>query len=196
MKINIKTLSSSWHPAFSFSRPPVPNMRLNNLLGASLLPATWCLSTNFAWENVQVTDANAFGDPLKAHVSNISCKKHPGDANYPSPSAWSAFNDTLDGVLLHPSPLASPCYPGLTYNPSLCTFIEANFANTSLHASDPTSVVAYWPEGNTCLPPDGSGNSTCTNAGLPEYVVNVSTVRDVQLAVNYARNQNLRLVVK
>jgi hypothetical protein len=172
-------------------------MRREILLGLSLLPATWCLSTNFAWENIQVTDANAFGDPLNAQVSNISCKKHPSDADYPSPTAWSAFNDTLGGVLLHPSPLASPCYPGsATYDATRCAFVEANFANTSLHAGDPTSIVSYWPEGNTCLPPNAGGNSTCTNAGFPEYVVNVSTVRDVQLAVNYAREEGLRLVVK
>jgi FAD/FMN-containing dehydrogenase len=32
--------------------------------------------------------------------------------------------------------------------------------------------------------------------GFPEYVVNVSTAAQVQLAVNFARNLNIRLVIK
>jgi hypothetical protein len=36
----------------------------------------------------------------------------------------------------------------------------------------------------------------CTLGGYPEYSVNVSTVAQIQLAVNFARNTNIRLVVK
>lgn len=38
--------------------------------------------------------------------------------------------------------------------------------------------------------------SVCTMGAYPTYVVNVSTVAQIQLAVNFARNANLRLVVK
>lgn len=38
--------------------------------------------------------------------------------------------------------------------------------------------------------------STCTQGSYPTYVVNVSTVAQIQLSVNFARNQNLRLIVK
>lgn len=49
----------------------------------------------------------------------------------------------------------------------------------------------------TCLPQDiFPYEATCTLGALPEYAVNVSTVAQVQLAVNLARNLNLRLVVK
>jgi len=41
------------------------------------------------------------------------------------------------------------------------------------------------------------GNSiNCTVGGFPEYSVNVSTVAQIQLAVNIARELNLRLVIK
>jgi FAD/FMN-containing dehydrogenase len=36
----------------------------------------------------------------------------------------------------------------------------------------------------------------CYVGGYPEYVVNVSTVAQVQLAVNFARERNIRLVIK
>lgn len=54
-----------------------------------------------------------------------------------------------------------------------------------------------WPvcEGWTCLP-IATGEITCTLGGYPSYVVNVSTVAQIQLAVNFARENGLRLVVK
>lgn len=45
------------------------------------------------------------------------------------------------------------------------------------------------------MPNDGQ-TSTCTLGGFPEYAVNVSDVSQIQLAVNFARNANLRLVIK
>lgn len=40
--------------------------------------------------------------------------------------------------------------------------------------------------------PDGN----CTLGGYPVYVINATTVAHVQLGINFARNSNLRLVVK
>lgn len=50
-------------------------------------------------------------------------------------------------------------------------------------------------QGRTCLP-GASENSTCTLGGYPAYAVNATTVAQMQLAVNFARNSDLRLVVK
>ncbi|KAK8042995.1 FAD-binding domain-containing protein [Apiospora phragmitis] len=44
--------------------------------------------------------------------------------------------------------------------------------------------------------PDSPSPPTCTVGGYPFYVVNATNVAQVQLAVNLARNLNLRLVVK
>lgn len=43
---------------------------------------------------------------------------------------------------------------------------------------------------------DTTSADTCTLGGFPEYAVNVSNVAQIQLAVNFARNTNVRLVVK
>jgi hypothetical protein len=55
-----------------------------------------------------------------------------------------------------------------------------------------------WPlwEGRSCVPTDDSGNSTCTLGAFPVYAVNATNVAQIQLAVNFARNQGLRLVIK
>jgi FAD/FMN-containing dehydrogenase len=55
----------------------------------------------------------------------------------------------------------------------------------------------------TCMPPNINmtayflGNTpNCTLGGFPEYVVNATNVAQIQLAVNIARELNLRLVIK
>jgi hypothetical protein len=57
-----------------------------------------------------------------------------------------------------------------------------------------------WPlwEGRSCVPTFDSDNenSTCTLGAFPVYAVNATTVAQIQLAVNFARNQGLRLVIK
>lgn len=53
-------------------------------------------------------------------------------------------------------------------------------------------------QGLTCMPPsvDNSSAGTCTVGGFPSYVVKATNVAQIQLAVNFARNLNIRLVVK
>ena len=60
---------------------------------------------------------------------------------------------------------------------------------------DPASIMGFWAEGATCVPTNDT-SSTCTLGGYPVYVVNATTVRHVQLAVNFTRNNNIRLVIK
>ena len=43
---------------------------------------------------------------------------------------------------------------------------------------------------------DTAASDTCTLGGYPEYAVNITAVAQLQLAINFARNSNIRLVVK
>lgn len=54
-----------------------------------------------------------------------------------------------------------------------------------------------WPifQGKTCLAYNRP-NGTCSLGGFPAYAVNVSSVAHVQLTLNFARNANIRLVIK
>ena len=44
--------------------------------------------------------------------------------------------------------------------------------------------------------PQDSPNGTCTLGGYPAYAVNVSNVAQIQLAIKFASNTNIRLVIK
>ena len=66
---------------------------------------------------------------------------------------------------------------------------------TLYRVDDPASASFPLFEGGTCtIGQAPAGN--CTVGGYPTYVVNVTTVAQIQLAVNFARNANLRLVIK
>ena len=49
-------------------------------------------------------------------------------------------------------------------------------------------------QGQTCLPQDAA-NGTCEIGGYPSYTVKATNVAQIQLAINFARTLNLRLVV-
>lgn len=51
-------------------------------------------------------------------------------------------------------------------------------------------------EGATCEPQDAARGKSCTLGGFPTYSLNITTVAQIQLAINFARNLNLRLVVR
>jgi FAD/FMN-containing dehydrogenase len=60
---------------------------------------------------------------------------------------------------------------------------------------DPTYTFYPGLQGRTCMAPV-TPEQTCTLGGYPSFVVNATSVAKVQLAVNFARNSNVRLIVK
>jgi len=124
------------------------------------------------------------------------CKEFPDTSSWPILSAWQALDKAFGGALIPTTPLAAPCFKSWSvYNTERCATIRDSFSKPYTHENDPTSTM--WPlyQGRTCLP-TADPNATCTLGGSPSFAVNVSTVEHVQLAVNFARNANLRLVIK
>ncbi|KAK4235745.1 hypothetical protein C8A03DRAFT_17560 [Achaetomium macrosporum] len=156
-------------------------------------------------EEIQLTadiigdfDAISFASlsPTEATARSPQCKAFPGDPSWPSEDEWSRLNKTLGGALLKPLPPASVCYStSPNFNAEACRFLVNNGSRTTFYLDDPVTILTQWPQGNTCLlSPNPAGN--CTQGGFPAYVVNATTVKHVQAAVNFARNKNIRLVIK
>ncbi|KAK4451365.1 FAD-binding domain-containing protein [Podospora aff. communis PSN243] len=125
------------------------------------------------------------------------CKVFPGDAAWPSDKAWNAFNASLGGALIKTIPLAAPCYNNWPQvrNAAQCQHITDNWSNPRLHLEDPTSAMFPIFQGRTCLPTDDP-TQNCTLGGYASYSVAITTVSQIQLALNFARNANIRLVVR
>ncbi|KAI1427861.1 FAD binding domain-containing protein [Xylaria sp. FL1777] len=142
--------------------------------------------------------AIAFDDRATASpvYDGPECKVYPGTAAWPLDAEWAQLNSTLNGALLKPVPAAAVCYNGPYRNMNQCNFLLRNTSSTRFYINDPLTILAMWPEGDTCYASASTTGLNCTQGGFPTYVVNVTTVKQIQAAVNFSRNKDLRLVVK
>lgn len=126
------------------------------------------------------------------------CKVYPGDAAWPSDEAWSQLNElTGNRLLSRPTPLAAVCYPAHPdYDAEQCATYSATWTQSYTHMHDPIEIMSPVAQGMTCTPPVIFDSHNCTRGGFPAYVVNATEPKHVQLAVNFARNSGVRLVVK
>lgn len=136
---------------------------------------------------------------IGANVTKHACKAFPGNADWPSDDIWKQLAFSLNGTLLKPAPVSSVCYNNTAYNnydAAACANITQGWGTEFIRMDHPIEPVSPMFEGLTCLPPTPGVASNCTQGGYPVYVVNVTTAAHVQAVVNFARNQNVRLVVK
>ncbi|KAH8899141.1 hypothetical protein GQ53DRAFT_878520 [Thozetella sp. PMI_491] len=175
------------------------------LVGASIFTeAVWALL--FPFENIQLTandvrnfSAVSFGDESAAtaqdQTESAECRAFPGTADWPAEDEWQGLNTTLGGALLKPIPVSSVCYTGPHYNAATCNYLLRVAGRTHFYLDDPLTSLTPWTQGETCMASlNPVGN--CTQGGFPVYVVNATTAKHVQAAVNFARNKKLRLVIK
>jgi len=159
-------------------------------------------AVNFPFEEVQLTDddvarnrALAFGDAERAFLAGAECRAFPGTVDWPPDAEWAYLRAAMGGALLKPAPAAAACYAGEFESRSQCRYLLTDIDDSRFYLDDPLTVLTEWPQGNTCTL-ELNPRTACTKGGFPEYVVNVSTTAHVQMAVNFARNKNLRLVIK
>jgi len=153
------------------------------------------------FESIQLTEDHTKAFPAidfargEDRLPRTRCKAWPGSNDWPSDIEWRLLNATLDGALLQPSSPSAACYRGPNFNAAKCSFLLNNATNDGFWIDDPLAVLTQWPQGGTCMPALNA-TGTCTQGGFPVYVVNATTVQHIQAAVNFARNKNIRLVIK
>lgn len=132
-----------------------------------------------------------------AHVLQ-SC---PGTEGWPSIAQWNALNHSISGRLLQPAPPGAVCYPDQpTYNATLCSLITNETSgllfNVDWYSTLPSaSAWPFW-HNDSCLPFGSFLSSPWSYEGYPIYVVNATSKHDVKKGVDFARENNVRLVVK
>ena len=122
------------------------------------------------------------------------CKALPKSPDWPNEAAWTALNSSLCGRLIKSVPPGAVCHPEqATYNAITCPAVQAGFLTSIWHSNDPvSSIVNNW-NNDTCLP---YPTVPCSGEGYPVYVVNASSKEDVKAGVDFARQWNVRLIVK
>jgi hypothetical protein len=126
------------------------------------------------------------------------CKVYPEDPEWPSDQAWSQLNKlTNNRLLTEPTPLAAVCYPSHPdYDAEQCATYSATWTQSYTHMNDPIEIMSPVAQGMTCTPPTIFDSHNCTRGAFPKYVLNATEPKHVQLAVNFARNTGVRLVIK
>ncbi|KAF6232898.1 hypothetical protein HO173_008861 [Letharia columbiana] len=154
---------------------------------------------------------------LFIQVHTWGCKCAPEDNCWPSTSQWNTFNQSLSGKLIADVPPALPCYPGPAFNAEACAAVDAELTEQTFVAENP--IALSYPTGS-CPPINATAGSSCTIADRPtdtcpdgnltsvthvgscsigdqpRYTVNATEIADVTAGINFARQKNIRLVVR
>jgi FAD/FMN-containing dehydrogenase len=105
----------------------------------------------------------------------------PSDAAWPSPEQWQNLGRQVEGNLLRPKPLFAPC--GAEANGAACADLMKNLRNPFFIGDQPSGTEV-------------SGWVGAWTPAASEYAVAAKTAAHAAAAVTFAREHNLRLVVK
>ncbi|THU80375.1 FAD-binding domain-containing protein [Dendrothele bispora CBS 962.96] len=127
--------------------------------------------------------------------SNPACKALPSDADWPTRSVWNAFNASVDGRLIRTVPIASPCH-NPTFDAEKCQSIRDNWHEVSLHLPSSSSVMTPFFANDSCDPFTAPDAPCVIGSYIIQYAVNVSTKAHVLKTTEFARNHNIRFVLR
>ncbi|KAH3960901.1 hypothetical protein HBI56_213820 [Parastagonospora nodorum] len=121
----------------------------------------------------------------------------PGDVSWPSFNEWDLLNQTVGGRLISAQPLAQPCY-GTTRDAVACAKVQEEWITPEPYFRDPFAVMSPYYLNDSCTPfiKNSSGSGQCTLGNSPSYAIAVSSTEDIQAGINFAREKNIRLIVK
>ncbi|KAF5021891.1 hypothetical protein F66182_6082 [Fusarium sp. NRRL 66182] len=130
----------------------------------------------------------------QAFVASSKCKCFPGDSCWPLENDWKSLNSTVNGRLIKTVPLGSPCHDP-TYDAEACAYLQSQWQQTEIHMESSSSVMAPWFANQSCDPFQPRSRS-CELGNYVRYAVEARTRADVVNAINFARNRNIRFVIR
>ncbi|KAL1841308.1 hypothetical protein VTK73DRAFT_3515 [Phialemonium thermophilum] len=129
--------------------------------------------------------------------ANHSCKNIPGDPGWPSASSWAALNKTVGGRLIATVPAASVCHkkPYHDYNETACDDLKTVWDFPQAHFTYPSEIGSAWFQNGSC-DPFTPASQPCRLGNYASYSINVTGAADVVAGVQFAKKNNVRLVIK
>lgn len=134
--------------------------------------------------------------PLLTRQST-GCKCTAGDPCWPSQSAWDMLSANLSQPVFNVVPPGYYCHDP-NYNAGLCAYAQASYQDLLWIADQPGGSMAdNWEFNATswCYINDSQTNP-CGQGRVPSVGVNATTVQDVQAALAFAVQYNLKVHVK
>ncbi|KAF5351357.1 hypothetical protein D9758_008077 [Tetrapyrgos nigripes] len=123
------------------------------------------------------------------------CRIMPGDSSWPSPELWDTLNRSVDGRLTKTIPIASVCHHGPEYDEKRCKYVQENWRRPEFHEEHPSSHMDHIFLNASC-DPFTSPSTPCEIGNYVQYTVNVSKPEHIIHALDFAREHNIRFVIK
>ncbi|KAI5805293.1 FAD binding domain-containing protein [Peziza echinospora] len=141
--------------------------------------------------------ATAASLPPRQEASD--CKAWPETESWPAAAKWTALSEAVPGKLEAVVPPGAVCHNTFngkqTYDRAKCQEYTSAWGKYDLYLDSPVGI--YWDfwSNRTCTQTQDP-NAPCTKGTYPEYVIKANTVADIQAGVNFARENNVRLIIK
>ncbi|KAL5041836.1 hypothetical protein BDW71DRAFT_211741 [Aspergillus fruticulosus] len=127
------------------------------------------------------------------------CRCLPQDPCWPSAQSWNAFNHSVNGHLISLRPVDAVCH-GREFNEAECAVAKESTYNPEWRASQPGALQSPNWESNGEGRADCDLNSPreipCAQGRIPVYAVLAESAEEIQTAIRFARDRNLRVVVR
>ncbi|RAL16297.1 putative isoamyl alcohol oxidase [Aspergillus homomorphus CBS 101889] len=147
------------------------------------MKASWALAAATAALTSTVSATNS-GD----------CHCLPGDSCWPSTSSWDALNSTVNGRLVATVPVGTPCHAP-NYDAAACKDLQSNWYHPQTHMDTSSSVMQTYFANQSC-DPFTAESKPCLLGNYVSYAVDVSSSEEVVAAINFAKSNNIRLVIR
>ncbi|KAJ7621175.1 hypothetical protein FB45DRAFT_1062200 [Roridomyces roridus] len=137
------------------------------------------------------------GSSPRPEIQPRRCKCTSNDACWPSPAQWNELSRTLSHPVFDVLPIGYHCHEP-HYNAALCAVVQENSANSIWRSDQPGAEQSdnwEFTAGSRC---GITANRTtpCGQGRVPAVGVNATTELDVQRALRFAYERNLKVHVK
>ncbi|KAF2856089.1 FAD/FMN-containing isoamyl alcohol oxidase-like protein MreA [Plenodomus tracheiphilus IPT5] len=148
-----------------------------------------------------VLGAKWIGEVKKVDGVVYQCKCYGDNACWPTNKDWDKLNKTVSGALQVAVPPGAVCHKSFGnsstnfYDAAKCADTQANWVNEQWLTDHP--IANLWPlyTNNTCLPTNDP-SEPCTRGFYGQYVILAKTRDQIKAGVNFARERNLRLIIR
>ncbi|KAF9874488.1 FAD binding domain-containing protein [Colletotrichum karsti] len=131
---------------------------------------------------------------LPKRADDSSCRCLPGDACWPSTDSWNTLNTTVGGKLIATVPIGSVCHDP-NYDEAACTALKESWVLPETHFPSSSSVMQSYFANQSC-DPFTDRTTPCLIGNYVQYAVEVTSTQDVVETVNFARENNIRFLVR
>ncbi|KAI0384309.1 hypothetical protein F5Y04DRAFT_269339 [Hypomontagnella monticulosa] len=150
-----------------------------------------------AFSTLKKIGVSALALGIGSSAQKPSCKVIPGDPEWPATASWDKLNTTVHGRLIATVPQASVCHssPYDNYNQTACRELRNYWDFAQAFDSSPADIASPAFQDQSC-DPYTDVSTPCELGNYASYSINVTGVDDVVAGIQFARDNDVRLVIK